>query len=287
MKKFDLSQILRCYQVTVKGPDKQTVLNSILDTGADVSIVDSSLLYTLGIDKHRCVLPRMAVKMADGRVIDGCRVKMKVIAEGKEITIAPMVLDNAPMPLILGLDFLKEIDYAPLYIRQFSTLYHYIQRFRKGCVLIIGKDSDDESIDKLRLIQKVLKEHDYEGILLKDFPDIPEQAIEEKMNLFGSISRFVICENSSYSGHMDELSICARNRFVTVVMQQEGKYTTWLQECYPIDFKFIKKVQYKSGSMQVSIVQAIKSAEKTVRERRCELDNLYSYRKKIAKKDKS
>lgn len=286
MNKFNLSQILRCYRVTIKGRGKQLItIDAMLDPGADVSVVDSSLPSVLGIDKHGYSLPRIAVKMADGRIVEGDRVKMNVIDEGKEITLFPMVLDNAPRSLILGLDFLNEIDYAPLYIRQFSTLYSYIQKFRKGCVLIIGKDSDDESMDKLRLIQKVLKEYNYDGIFLKDFPDIPEQAIEEKMNLFGSISRFVICENSFYSGHIDELSICAQNRFVTIILQEAGKYTTWLQECYPIDFKFIKKIQYKSESLREIVAQAIKIAEKTVKERRQELNSLYSYRKKIAKRN--
>jgi hypothetical protein len=46
--------------------------------------------------------------------------------------------------------------------------------------------------------------------------------------MLASNSRFVICDNTVSSGHIDELRICATNRFVIAIVQEEGKGATWM-----------------------------------------------------------
>jgi len=248
----------------------------MIDTGADKSMISPDVLKEAGIEIKND--SPFVVQTVNGTVI-AYSVKVKIIAEGKKITLIPTVFHGTPLPLLLGMDFIKATGYLPLYLKQFSVLYRYIQKYRKNCVLIIGNDTDKDSLLRLQKIQDKLRSLNYEGILLKDYPDIQEQTIEEKLNLFGSVARFIICENSFYSGHIDELSICARNRFVTVIMQETGRYTTYLQMCYPIDFSFIKKIEYNLDTMEDSVAKAVQIGESLVVRRKRELNKVYKFRK--------
>lgn len=284
-KTSDISEHFRKYQITLIGPAKKIKIEGIIDTGAEISMIAPYILEEIGI-RIKNDLPRLEMISIGGHItVD--RVKIKIIAEGRKITIMPTVFKGTPVPLILGMDFIRELKYLPLYIKQFSVLYGYIQKYRKNCVLVIGNDTDKDSLLRLQRIQDKLRSLNYEGILLKDYPDIQEQTIEEKLNLFGSIARFIICENSFYSGHIDELSICARNRFVTVIIQETGRYTTYLQMCYPMDFSFIKKIEYVPDLLEDSVAKAVHIAESLVIKRKRALNKEYKYRAEWSKRELS
>jgi len=74
------------------------------------------------------------------------------------------------------------------------------------------------------------------------------------------------------------LNLCARNRLVTIIVYEKGKYTTWIQSCYPIDFSFIKKIEYTQKTFHKDIVKAVKIAEKLVDERTKAFNREYKYR---------
>ena len=272
----DISEHLRKYQVTLIGPSKKIKIEGVIDTGADRSMISPDILKEAGIEIKKDN-PSM-IQTVNGTIMV-YSTKVKILAEGKKIILMPTVFHGTPIPLLLGMDFIRASGYLPLYIKQFSVLYGYIQKYRKDCVLIIGNDTDKDSLARLQRIQDELRKLDYEGILLKDYPDIQEQTIEEKLNLFGSIARFIICENSFYSGHIDELSICARNRFVTVILQETGRYTTYLQMCYPIDFSFIKKIEYNLDTLEDNVAKAVEIGESLVIRRKRELNKVYKFRK--------
>lgn len=275
-KTSDITEHFRKYQIALLGPAKKVKIEGIIDTGADKSLISPDILKEAGIEIKKD--SPFVIRTIDGTMI-AYSVKVKIIAEGKKITLMPTVFQGATVPLLLGMDFIKAAGYLPLYLKQFSVLYRYIQKYRKDCVLIIGNDTDKDSLLRLQRIQDKLRDLNYEGILLKDYPDIQEQTIEEKLNLFGSVARFIICENSFYSGHIDELSICARNRFVTVIMQEVGRYTTYLQMCYPIDFSFIKKIEYSMDTLEDSVAKAVQVSESLVVRRKRELNKVYKFRK--------
>ena len=82
----------------------------------------------------------------------------------------------------------------------------------------------------------------YEGIIIKELRDENEvQSIEHKVSLYAHICRFVIVENSTASGHIDELKICEINKIITVILQQEGYGATYMQEDYSFEHNYIEK----------------------------------------------
>jgi hypothetical protein len=82
---------------------------------------------------------------------------------------------------------------------------------RKG-VLLIGPYGQSNDLERMRLL---VNGAGFSGVLLKDYPDIREQALPEKMLLLGSLCRFVICLDTQASGHTAELEACARAGLTT------------------------------------------------------------------------
>lgn len=155
-----------------------------------------------------------------------------------------------------------------------------IQQTKKQFVLVLGQDTTE--IYRLHLICDALKNIGYTGIIVKEIPDLEIQSIEEKVNMLASLSRFVICDNSFTSGHIDELKICSSNRFTTAIIQEEGKGATWMQADYPVDFKFIHTFSYSDISKISAVTkQAAYWAEDWLNIRTGNLNSLYPWRKGV------
>jgi len=198
----------------------------------------------------------------------------------QDFLIRPAVFRRLDQPL-LGWDIIKQGIRHPVFINlvvgDIVHILDAIPSFKKNTVLVLGQDTSE--IDRLRSIQAKLKNLGYTGIIVKDIADIDIQSVEEKVNMLASLSRFVICENSTTSGHIDELKICATNRFVTAILQQEGMGATWMQADYPLDFSFIKTFFYPTRTETPSAVEkAAEWAEKKLNERKLYFDRLYSWR---------
>jgi len=271
------------YKITLVGPSNQIEIEAPADTCAPVSIINFQLLKRLGYKKNNL----RDITLFYGFALKGKHIAyntfVRVIAENKKffLQVFGVKEDFGSPGLILGINFLKEVNFLPHYLQNFSHLYKLIKESRRKCVLIIGEDR--KHLDLLYKIKTSLKKNGYEGLLLKDYPDIEEQSNEEKMNLFGGLARFVICENSYPSGHIDELHICSRNNFVTIILQKEGVVggATLMQASYYLDFSFIKRMMYKPDSLDSSVNKAIKLGELLVAERKKALNKEYKYRQEM------
>jgi len=152
-----------------------------------------------------------------------------------------------------------------------------IPELKKTSVLILGQDSTE--IVRLHEIKDSIKCLGYEGIIVKEITDINIQSIEEKVNMLGSLSRFIICDNSIPSGHIDELKICTINRFITAVIQESGKGGSWMQADYQFDFNFIKSFNYENiHFIKTLMPEVIDWAEKQLKTREMNLNSLYNWR---------
>ncbi len=250
--------------------------NALLDTGAQVTCVPRSFISQLQLKATGVV----SVTSVGGTLqLEEYYCDIKV---GKHFFPNHKVIAvESQLPLI-GWDILQrnffEITTESVVIDQLINIVSYIKPIKDKTVLILGEDT--KHIDSLRIIQHRLQKKGYRPIIAKDLSDLEIQSVEEKMNMLASISKFVVCENSYPSGHIDELKICAMNRFVTAILQEEGKGATWMQSDYMIDLTFVKVFTYPEIShIHLTIDKAVKWAESKLKERKKYFNDLYQWRK--------
>jgi hypothetical protein len=114
-------------------------------------------------------------------------------------------------------------------------------------VLVLGKDSDSESLRVLSRISAEVRTLGYNPLILRELPDVPSQSLEQKMLTAAVNSKFVIADESRPSGVIDELKICAINELVTAILKEAGRGSTWMQFHYPYSFAFMKRFCYYEG----------------------------------------
>lgn len=269
------------YKITLTGPSNHLKTVAPVDTLAQTSIINFEVLKFLGYKKKK--LHHVTRISLDGMSL-AYIAKVQVNAERKKFNLDMAAVRNFQPRIVLGIDFLRKIDNLTCYLKDFSHLYTLIKQSKRKCVLIIGDDKNN--FDVLYLIKRRLRTFGYEGILLKEYQDIEEQSIEEKMNMFGNLARFVICENSYPSGHIDELNICTRNRLITIILQEKRIRggATWMQSCYSKDFNFIKRILYKPATLISAIDKALKIGEYLVAKRKRAFNKEYKYRKEWFRK---
>ncbi len=252
--------------------------SSLLDTGANITCITQEIAETLKL--HTFPYEVVNVRTFDGMITTQRRYRVNIQIEAHVFRNHPVLMVASSSPLI-GWDILsKGAILSSISNRVFSEVIHLlgsIGNFKKATVLVLGQDTTE--IHRLRAIQKRLKALGYTGIVVKDVADIEIQSIEEKVNMLASLCRFILCENSVASGHIDELKICASNRFVTAVLQQEGMGATWMQADYSLDYGFMKTFKYSDLEGINSAVDAsVEWAETKQEERRSFLNNLYHWR---------
>ncbi|GEM_PF-6523355 len=126
----------------------------------------------------------------------------------------------------------------------------------------------------LRRIYKIIDEKGiYEPLLMEEWPDIPDEPIENKVRTWASQSRFVIIEDSSASGHIVECKMCLANRIIVIILRKKNNVSTIMQRGYPIDYKFVKEYEYEENvnskqSLERVIEKATKWAEGVRRRRK-------------------
>lgn len=157
-----------------------------------------------------------------------------------------------------------------------SQTYSNLFFARKSSVLLLGQDTTKLPI--LRRIQHYLYKKGYDAILVKDLPDIEEHFVETKVELLGAMCKYIICENSTVSGHIDELKICQINRYIIAILRKDGEGATWMQSDYGIDNLFIKEFVYKEYPEEV-LDKASQWAERMLLKRRKSLEKCYPWRK--------
>jgi len=249
---------------------------TLLDTGAETTCIPEELVHALHLQVH----DKRVIETVAGEVRDVGKYFVNVQIGNNLFSKHPVLAIPLKTPLI-GWDILgRGVVLYSLMSRVFGQIIHVlgaIPSFKQRTVLVLGQDTTQ--IIRLQAIQDRLRGRGYTGIIVKDQADIEIQSIEEKVNMLASLCRFVICDNTFPSGHIDELKICSLNRFVTAILQEEGKGATWMQVDYPLDFSFMKIFKYSSVKQIDSAVNnAVKWAEKKIVERKAFFNRLYSWR---------
>jgi predicted aspartyl protease len=249
-------------------------VNALIDTGASMTCIPEKTAQALGL-KAVGIVP---VSSIGGKYhFNQYIVKIKI----KNNVFRNKVVVGIPTPEIslIGWDILtnKPMLFTNILFGEIGHFLEAIPSFKQNTVLILGQDTTE--IYRLRAIQNSLKRHGYTGIIVKDIVDIDIQSIEEKVNMLASFCRFIICDNSFPSGHIDELKICAFNRYVTTIFQEKGHGATMMQADYQLDFSFMKTFIYSNiKNIDTTVDDAIKWTEIKIEERRKYFNKLYGWR---------
>ncbi|MCX5904302.1 MAG: retropepsin-like aspartic protease [Proteobacteria bacterium] len=248
---------------------------ALIDTGASSCCIPTSMVRALSLPQTGIV----RISTAAG-VLDVPQYVVQVVIE-KQVFDCVVVEVSDPTPMLIGWDVIQKSNLLhtisakiPGQVVHFLTA---IPTLKKQMVLVLGQDTTH--IDRLMLIKNQLNVRGYTGIIVKDQSDVDIQSIEEKVNMLASLCRFVICDNSFPSGHIDELKICSLNRFVTAVIQEKGRGATWMQSDYPVDYSFITVIEYSDIRGIPDVVeQAIEWAKNKLDERKSFFDKIYRWR---------
>ena len=111
--------------------------------------------------------------------------------------------------------------------RSSISLDEYISRHKEKTVLLLGSYTSAAE-QRLQAMADALRELGYDPLLVKDIPDHPLQSLEQKVVALGSLSRFIVVDDSEKSGHIAEIEICKDNRWITILLPPKGIGSTWM-----------------------------------------------------------
>jgi hypothetical protein len=155
-------------------------------------------------------------------------------------------------------------------------------RSKERTVLILG--SYERGEERLTRIRRSLEEVGFEGVMLKDFVDIPQQSLFEKMLMFGSLARFIVCDESAASGHLIELKACSDIGFVTAILRNQGKPVTFMNSDIASERTYLRIFAYENDSdLPVVVKESVQWADSKVGERSNYYNEKYPWRNRNAR----
>ena len=110
--------------------------------------------------------------------------------------------------------------------RQSLGLYDYLTDFKRRRVLVLGDFG--EGRERLTAMKDALTALGYDALTMDEIPDILDLNLSQKALLYSGLSRFVVVDDSSKSGHLVEMSKLEESQAVTVVLRLEGSAGTMM-----------------------------------------------------------
>lgn len=157
------------------------------------------------------------------------------------------------------------------------SLVQYISKWKEKTILVLGSYAS-EGEARLRGICQALYEMGYNPITVKDIPDEPHQNLDQKMQMLGSLSRFVVVDDTDPSGHLKEIKICEDSRWVTVMLRAYGKASSYITRGSSAYSSVVLEKEYSPEDPKSAIQEAAKWAEGKLAEMRVRLDREYPWR---------
>ncbi|MBI3775971.1 MAG: hypothetical protein HY273_10540 [Gammaproteobacteria bacterium] len=157
------------------------------------------------------------------------------------------------------------------------SISDYIREFKSKTILVLG-DYDPEGSNRLHGIAQSLVALGYDPILVKDIPDHPHHDLPQKVVAIGAISRFVIVDDSSKSGHLLEVQLCKINNWVTVLLRAGGVGGSWMTAGASHASNVINELPYDPSSPSHAIGNAVQWAEAKLQELQRKFEGTYPWR---------
>lgn len=201
----------------------------------------------------------------------------------KQFTVDVLSLDTGAY-CIIGSDLVlqaagKNSEYLfDLFSSDVVRALRNAARAKQNTVLTLGSYSGG-NLPRLQMVKGIVARCGCDPVLVSDFADIPQQSLYQKMLLLGSLSRFIICDESVASGHLIELQACADIKFVTALLRPHGKAPTWMNEDIAEGRDYMRVFPYESDQeLERIIPEAITWAQKKVEEQAAYYNAKYPWR---------
>jgi hypothetical protein len=115
--------------------------------------------------------------------------------------------------------------------------------------------------------------------LIKDIPDHPHQDLPQKVLAIGAVSRFVVIDDSSKSGHILEVLLCKQSNWVTLLLRAGGVGGSYMTAGASHTSNVIKQLSYDPLSPQQVIDEAVEWAEGKLQELQKKFESTYPWRR--------
>lgn len=156
-------------------------------------------------------------------------------------------------------------------------LFDFLSEFREKGVLVLGT-YDSEGEQRLASISECLSSLGYIPFLLKEVPDFPHYDLSQKAVVAGSISRFVVVDDSSPSGHLAEVELCRSNRWITVLLRAGGRAASLMTVGASIASNVILEKDYDPLDPSPAVAEAVEWVEEKLQEVKLGFSQVYPWR---------
>jgi hypothetical protein len=162
--------------------------------------------------------------------------------------------------------------------RRQLTLAEYIKGHKSKTVLVLGAYSQTGAA-RLDTIAAGLTTLGYNPLLVREVPDQPAQDLRQKVTMLGSLSRFVIIDDTSPSGHLVETVICLDNDWVTIILRPHGIGSSWMAAGASVASKVVLEQAYSPNCLDAVLKPAVEWAEAKVAELQRKFESTYPWRR--------
>ena len=156
----------------------------------------------------------------------------------------------------------------------------HLKAWKKKTILLLGDYSEEGTI-RLESIRSSLKELGYNPIIVKEIPEHPEMSLSQKVTALASISRFVVIDDTSSSGHLVEISKIKNDGWVTILLHANGKRSSFMTADASIYSSVIFEIDYNPEQPLENVSAATKWAEEKLKELGESLKDRYPWRNPI------
>lgn len=157
------------------------------------------------------------------------------------------------------------------------SIDEYIATFKDRTILLLGDYEPDGAI-RLQSISREFEALGYEVILVKDIPDHPHQDISQKVIAIGSVSRFIVADDSSKSGHLLEIQLCKQSSWITILLRANGQGGSWMTAGASFASNVILEQAYDPTEPRQAVIDSARWAENKINELQNNLKKTYPWR---------
>jgi hypothetical protein len=161
--------------------------------------------------------------------------------------------------------------------RRSMDVSEYLATYRQRRVLLLG-DFDSAGRFRLQILRAALEQRGYVGTLADEIGDIPDYDLRQKVSVLGGLSRFILADDSSKSGHLAELAWLVPQNWLIVIMREKGSARSYMLRGTSGTSSNVLELEYEVGDVTEVMSHAVEWAEHSLDERKRHWDEVYPWR---------